>query len=227
MTLGTPVLVAGATGQTGRLIVNALLAQGYEVRALIRNASKAATLPDTVQRAVGDVHAPAGLIAAMNGVSVVISAIGGRAPFGSNGFRSIDWEGNRALIDAASSARVSRFLMITAGSAGRADFPYSLRFAPYPWKALAEKHLQASGLPYTILAPGGLTDSPAGELGIRLVTRVAYRKGRVTRADVALVTVACLKEPATVGQTITLVNDSTVPPNAWRATLERYPRQAG
>jgi uncharacterized protein YbjT (DUF2867 family) len=215
-----PVLVAGATGQTGRLIVNALLGQGYAVRALLRNASKAETLPAAVQCVVADLREPAALVVAATGVSAVISAIGGRAPFGPNGFRRIDWEGNRALIDAASSVQAPRFLMITAGSAGRAGFPYSLRFAPYPWKARAETHLQASGLPYTILAPGGLTDGPAAAQGVRLAPRAAYRTGRVTRSDLALVTVACLQEPLTISQTLTVVNDAALPPYGWRATLQ-------
>ena len=96
-----PVLVAGATGQSGRLIVAELLAAGYRVRALVRNNTKGGQLGTGVELVNGDVRNPATLVAAMTGVSAVISAIGGRSPLGGNGFRAIDWEGNRALIDAA------------------------------------------------------------------------------------------------------------------------------
>ncbi len=216
------VLVAGATGQTGRLIVAGLLTAGYRVRALVRNSVKAGPLGAGVELVTGDVRQPATLLAAMTGVSAVISAIGGRSPLGGNGFRAIDWEGNRALIDAAGSGGVPRFLLITAGSAGRTGFPYSLPFAPYPWKARAEAHLRASGLAYTILGPGGLKDEPGGK-GVRAVPRNAYQTGWISRADLARVTVACLAEPATVRRTVTLVVDETQPPEAWRAALAALP----
>jgi len=217
------VLVAGATGQTGRLVVAELLAAGYPVRALVRSAAKAMQLPGTgIEVAEGDVREPATLEAAVAGVGAVVSTIGGRAPLGRNGFRTIDWQGNVALIDAARAAGVPRFVLITAGSAGRTGFPYNLPLAPYPWKARAEFHLRNSGLAWTILGPGGLNDEPPGK-GIRIVPRSAYRTGWISRADLARVTVACLADPATVGRTLTLVADGTQPADAWRATLATLP----
>jgi uncharacterized protein YbjT (DUF2867 family) len=218
-----PVVVAGATGQSGRLIVAALLAQGQPVRALVRDSAKAATLPTGVECVSGDVRRPDTLPAALAGAGAVISTIGGRAPFGGNGFKAIDWEGNRALIDAARTAGVRRFVLITAGSAGRKGLPYTLPLAPYPWKAKAEAWLRASGLDWTILGPGGLNDNPAGQQGIRAVPRGDYRVGWISRADLAAVAVACLTEPGTIGRTITLVNVTDQPAGAWRATLATVP----
>jgi len=162
----------------------------------------------------------------MRGAVAVISAIGGRAPWGANGFRAIDWEGNRALIDAARAAGVRRFILITAGSAGRGGFPYALPFAPYPWKARAEAYLRASGLDYTILGPGGLTDGPGDQQGVRVTCRADYRTGRVTRADLAALTVFCLGSPRTLGKTLALVNDATLAPGAWRGSVEGLPGDA-
>lgn len=217
-----PVLVAGATGLTGKLIVAGLLAAGYRVRALVRNDAKAGQLPAAAERVAGDVRQLSTLGPAMTGAAAVISAIGGRAPLGRNGFRAIDWEGNRALVDAARSAGVPRFLLITAASAGRAGFPYSLPLAPYPWKARAEAHLRESGLAWTVIGPGGLNDDPPGA-GVRIVPRSAYRTGWISRADVARVTVACLQEPATIGRTLTLVKAGDEPPDAWREVLASLP----
>jgi uncharacterized protein YbjT (DUF2867 family) len=132
-----PIVVAGATGQSGRLIVAALVEAGYRVRAMARDPAKAATLPAGVDRVTADVHRPDTLPAALRGAGAVVSAIGGRAPFGRNGFKAVDWEGNRALVDAAKAAGVGRFILITAASAGRRGLPYSLPLAPYPWKARA------------------------------------------------------------------------------------------
>lgn len=75
-----PVLVAGATGQTGKLVVQALLAEGLPVRAMTRNPEKAAAFSGGVEGVVGDATDPASLATAMQGVGIVISTIGARFP---------------------------------------------------------------------------------------------------------------------------------------------------
>lgn len=217
------VLVAGATGATGREIVSRLLDKGYTVRAMSRSLERAASLGD-VEPVAADTNDPPSLNAAVHGVDAVLSSLGGRMPIGSNGFKAVDWEGNRALIDAAKAAGVKRFLLITAGSAGRDGFLYSLPIAPYPWKAKAEEHLRQSGLAYTIVAPGGLRDGPAGQIGVRLAPRAKYIVGPVNRADVAEVMVASLKDDSTIGKTITIINDEALEPDAWRETLKTLPK---
>lgn len=218
------VLVAGATGASGREIVKVLLEKGYNIRAMSRSAERAASLGEGVQPAVADVTRPASLPAVMDGVDVVISAIGGRRPIGSNGFKAVDYEGNKALIDAAKAAGVKRFLIITAGSAGRDGFLYSLPFGPYPWKARAEAHLRQSGLDYTIIAPGGLRDEPSGQTGILLTTRDSYEPASINRSDMAIVLVACMEDDTTVGKTITIINDASLPVDSWQSTLASFPK---
>ncbi len=215
------VLVAGATGGTGRHVVSGLSAAGYLVRALVRDPVRAGSVfSSAVQLAAGDVSSPSTLTDNLfRDVWAVVSTIGGRAPVGRSGFRAVDWLGNRALIDAARRTRVARFIMVTAGSAGRKTFPYNLPFSPYPWKGRAEEHMKKSGLGYTIIAPGGLTDMPGNQVGIRLAPRDLYRIGRISRADVAAVIVACLGDANTLGKTITMVNDRAIAAGAWRAEL--------
>lgn len=217
------VLVAGATGRTGRLIVDALLDKGYAVRAVSRSAERAAGVGEGVDGVAADVTKPETLGTVMEGADIAISAVGGRWPIGENGFRAVDWEGNRALIDAAKNAGVEQFLLITAGSAGRDGFMYTLPLAPYPWKGKAEAHLRASGLTYTILGPGGLTDGPGGQAGVRLASRESYESGMVTRADVAAVTVAAVGNENAFNKTITIVNDDTLSPDEWRAAFAALP----
>ncbi len=215
------VLVAGATGGTGRHVVSGLSAAGYLVRALVRDPVRAGSVfSSAVELAAGDVSSPSTLTDNLfRDVWAVVSTIGGSAPFARSGFRTIDWLGNKALIDAARHASVARFVMVTAGSAGRKTFPHNLPFAPYPWKGRAEEHLKQSGLGYTIIAPGGLTDLPGNQVGIRLAPRDQYRIGQIARADVAAVAVACLGVANTLGQTITMINDPALAAGAWRAEL--------
>jgi uncharacterized protein YbjT (DUF2867 family) len=62
------ILVTGATGNVGAELVRALAEQGEPVRALVRDADRAATLPDGVDTAVGDLNDPASVAAALEGV---------------------------------------------------------------------------------------------------------------------------------------------------------------
>ena len=73
-------------------------------------------------------------------------------------------------------------------------------------KGKADAELQASGLDYTIIRPGRLTDDP-GSGRVTLAEQVD--RGQVSRDDVAAVLVAALDEPATIGKTLALVSGET------------------
>ena len=74
---GDLVLVAGATGRTGSHVVSELLANGYRVRAFVRDAESAREkLGDEIEYAVGDVRQRETIDAALYGATAVISAIG-------------------------------------------------------------------------------------------------------------------------------------------------------
>lgn len=217
------VLVAGATGQTGSLVVEALARDGRPVRAMTRSPEKAAAFGEGIEGVVADVTEPETLSGAVRGAAIVISTIGASLPIGDNGFAAVDWEGNRALIDAARAAGVRQFLLMSAGSAGREGFRYELSIAPYPWKARSEQHLRDSGLRYTILAPGGLRDYPAGEKSVMLQPRTDYETGQISRADVAEVLLACIDNDHCIGKTITIVNSDDPATGDWRQRLAELP----
>jgi uncharacterized protein YbjT (DUF2867 family) len=96
------------------------------------------------------------------------------------------------------------------------------------WKAKGEAHLRTSGLAYTIVRPGGLTDDPAGQTGLEL-QQGEEGSGRIARADVAAVMITALDNPAAVGKTFEAVSNKSAPVNAWRnsfSALRPDPRQA-
>ena len=108
-------LVAGATGETGRRIVEQLLAQEIVVRALVRDQSKAAAqLPAGVEIAVGDVLQPATLTAALIDCEVLLSATGAAPSFDPTGPYKVDYEGNKNLVDAAKQADIGQFVMVSS-----------------------------------------------------------------------------------------------------------------
>ena len=85
----------------------------------------------------------------------------------------------------------------------------------YQAKAEADAQLEASGLDYTIVRPGRLTDEPG--TGLIESGRSLERSGDVPREDVAATLVACLDEPATVGLSVDLLAGETPIAEALRA----------
>ena len=218
-------LVAGASGGTGRLIAEALHAKGIAVRGLTRDPATAPKI-DGVAWVAGDVTRPESLAPALAGVTIVVSAVGAREATGPNSFETVDWQGNRALIDAAVDAKVRQMLLVTAGSAGEGAWtdPRLARFGgSRNWKAKAETHLRDSALAYTIVAPGGLRDYPAGQQGVKLRPRSEYIVGPVARGDVAALIAACFDNTACFGKTITIVNDPQAKPGIPAAALQALP----
>ena len=200
-------LVAGASGGTGQLIANALRAKGMPVRGLTRDPATAPKL-DGVTWVAGDVTRPETLRAALAGVTVVVSAVGAREATGPNSFETVDWEGNRALIDAAAQAKVRQMLLVTAGSAGEGAWtdPRLARFGgSRTWKAKAEAHLR---------------DYPAGQQGVKLRARSEYVVGPVSRGDAAALVATCVDNTSCLGKTITVVNDPQAKPGIPAAALQ-------
>jgi nucleoside-diphosphate-sugar epimerase len=207
------VAIAGGHGKIALLLGEMLVARGDTVRGLIRNPDQEDDL-----RAVGiepvlcDLEGDGEVAAAVRGADAVVFAAGAGPGSGAERKKTMDLDGAVKLIEAAKSEGVSRYLVVSAMGAADpppedADDGVDDVFAVYlRAKAGADEALRVSGLDYTIVRPGGLTDDP----GTGLVT-IAERldRGQVPRADVAAVFVACLDEPATIGKSFDLIAGDT------------------
>lgn len=138
------VLVTGGTGICGRAVVARLLDQGHEVRVLSRR--ERPRVPDGVGTVRGDLRTGAGLAEATAGVETIVHCASatelplyGRA-------RRVDVEGTSRLIEAARAGAGSPHLVyISIVGIDRIPLGY------YKAKLQAEKVIQASGFPHTIL----------------------------------------------------------------------------
>jgi len=197
------ILVAGATGKTGSQIVRQLQDQNYKVRALVRDATRAADrLGPDVELVVGDVTDPATVAPAMAGVSRVISAIGATAKEGPGSPEFIDYAGNNNLVDAAVSAGVKQFVVISSMGVTHEKHPLNrIMGNVLIWKMKNEDYLRNSGLPYTIIRPGGLHDKPGGEQLIVFEQADIIKVVGISRADVAAVCIAAIQYPEATGKT--------------------------
>ena len=199
------VIVIGGHGKVALLLARILTDRGDAVSSVFRNPDHSAEVAATgAQPVVADIerldtNAIAGLLAGHD--AVVFSAGAG----GGNPARTyaVDRDAAIRAIDAAASAGVKRFVMVSYFGAGPDHgVPQGDPFFPYAQaKAAADAHLRASGLDWTVLGPSRLTLEPA-------TGRIAVGNGRgeVSRADVAFVVAATLQDDSTIRRTIEFNN---------------------
>lgn len=167
---GDCALVVGATGGVGQVLTGKLLDRGYKVKALSRNPDKARSLfgdAKNLQLVQGDCRETRQLQNVFDGVDAVICVLGTTAfPSarwkGGNGPEQTDSIATGNLIKATPRS-VKRFVLVTSAGVERYNkLPFSILnlFGVLKFKRQSEEALQQSGLPYTILRPGRLTDGP-------------------------------------------------------------------
>jgi NADH dehydrogenase len=140
------ILVAGGSGRLGTLVVKRLADRGLDVRVLTRDPSRARHLGDAAIDIVeGDVRNRASLERAVEGVSVVVSAVHGFVGPGRVTPASVDRDGNANLVDAAARTGADVVLLSVVGAAE--DHPMELFRAKHD----AEVHLRASSVQWTIV----------------------------------------------------------------------------
>jgi uncharacterized protein YbjT (DUF2867 family) len=194
------VLVAGGHGKIALRLLRLLAANGHRARGLIRKPGQAADLEALGAVAVlGDLEADADLAEQVQGADAVVFAAGAGPGSGPERKRTVDLGGAVKLVDAALAAGVRRYVMISSIGADR---PQAASGGMRPYleaKAEADQYLTASGLEYTIVRPGSLTDDP-GTGRVRVSTDLGSR-GKIPRDDVAAVIAEVLEAPNTIGVT--------------------------
>ncbi|KUN77053.1 NmrA family protein [Streptomyces bungoensis] len=156
----TTIAVAGATGVQGGATARALLAGGHRVRALTRDPAGPAA--EELRRLGADVrHADfderASLDAALAGAGSLFAVT---TPFGTD--TATEVRQGRALLDAAAAARVGHIVFTSAAHADRGTgVPH------YDSKAEIERHLRATGVPWTVIAPAAFMDNFASGWTLR------------------------------------------------------------
>lgn len=230
------VLVAGATGATGRLVVGALQGRQAPVVAAARSEKKArdvlgAEVPYTALDVVNDDVAT--IANAMRGAEVVVCATGfvPGSPFEMGKMaHAVDNVGTVKLVDAAKQAGVRRFVLVSSiltngraiGQQNSIGFRVTNAFGGVlDEKLVAEQALRASGLEWVIVRPGGLKDgAPSGELAVSAEDTLF--SGEVTRSLVADVCAEAALGGAT-GRVVEVVETGTCVAGSCPADLAAAP----
>jgi uncharacterized protein YbjT (DUF2867 family) len=194
-----------------RHLIHVLRRADHDAVALVRREEYRAELEDRgAEVRLLDIEnaTAADFATAFAGCNAVVFAAGGGPDGNKERKRTVDLEGSLKSIEGARQAGVDRFVQVSAigvDDPARADGNDVWR-AYVEAKRDADAALRASGLDWTIIRPGRLTDDPATGL-VSLGPDVG--RGEVTRADVAAVLAAVLDEPGTIGAQWNLVNGET------------------
>ena len=228
------VLVAGATGRTGKEVVKQLQAGNYRVRALVRDEAAArAQLGEGIEYVKGDMRDAATLKRVADGAKFVVSAVGSNSRKDpTNTPELVDYGGVKNLVDVSKAAGVQQFVLMSSMGVTQPDHMLNKMLNNVlQWKLKGEDYLRASGVPYTIVRPCGLTESPGGAQAI-----VAEQGDKpmdpkapplmIPRADVATVMVRALGHPAAVGKTLEITGKAGTAPADWNAFFAALKKDA-
>jgi uncharacterized protein YbjT (DUF2867 family) len=201
-------LVVGATGFLGSRVCRELAAAGKPVAAIVRSGDDAKLEPlraAGVELVEGDLKDADSLARACAGKEAVISTASASISARSgDSIQTVDLDGQRSLIDAAAGAGVSRFVYISFSSNMTTEAPLTSA------KREVERHLEGSGLEYTILRCGFLMEvmiGPAVGFDYANAKAVVYGSGEnelslVSMDDVARMAVISLDRPEAANATI-------------------------
>ena len=179
------LLVLGATGRTGRLVVEQALAAGHTVTALVRSPEKMTTGNPNLRVVTGEATDTSAVSRALQGADAVISTLGGKG--------SVIADSTRAIVAAARAAGVSRVVVLSSWlvERDRMDAPTRLLTGIAMGqlikdKSAGEQLLRGSDLDWTIVYPSILTDGPAdGSVAVLPERAKRGTSQKISRADVA------------------------------------------
>ena len=206
------VFVAGASRGVGFEVVRGLRQQGCRVVALLRTDDARPQLEALgAEVQIGDALDPDRMNAAVQCFGdepfAVVTTLGGKG-FTRDEPRC-DYLGNRHLIDAVKGLPCERLILVSSIGVRESAVALpeqvleTLRPALLA-KAKAEEHLMASGLPFTIVRPGGLLSDPA--TGTGMLVKDERIAGSITRADVADLVMRCLSSASAEHQVLSAVD---------------------
>lgn len=208
------ILVVGATGGTGRALVEQALEQGHEVTALVRNPARLRLTNPRLTVVQGDVLVPPSLDAAVRGQEAVLCALGHQQWFRPTRILS---EGTLNILEAMQRHGVHRVVVETALGVGDAWWQMGLYYTLFvrlfilPFYFLDKRRQEAlvrrSGLAWTLVRPGALNNGPR---------RGVYRQGPqvghwlwtvgISRADVAAFMLDQVMDARYVGAAVGIAN---------------------
>ncbi len=208
-----PILIFGATRNTGLELAKNLYQRGEPIFAFVRASSNVDALNELgAELLVGDAMDPASIenAFATQSFRAVVSTVG---CFSCD--PPVDFVGNKNIIDAAKAANVPKVMLVSTIGAGDSfdSVPFITKVALkriLPLKTSAEQHLVNSELDYTIIRPGGLGHDAATGTGMLSEDRSTF--GYIDRAELADLMLSCLDSTICSNKTLAAVDKNRAAP---------------
>lgn len=194
------ILICGANGATGRILIELLIDHPkYEPIAMIRKPSQDQYFEDKgVKTIVADLTDDLNKV--VKNIDKIIFAAGSKG----KDVIGVDQDGAKGLTDAARASNVDKFVMLS--TMGADDPSISEKLQDYlQAKQNADEYLKGSGLAYSIVRPGMLTNDE-GTNKIKLAEKLG-EFGGITRTDVARTLVLALDNDTKTNETFEIIND--------------------
>jgi uncharacterized protein YbjT (DUF2867 family) len=198
----SPILVTGATGNTGRAVVDALIERGAPVRAMARTEADRGKLPAGVDVVVADFDETAAVAAALDGVERAYLVTPSSEQAGAQ---------QKQFADLAAKARTRHLVVLSQLGSGEHS---PVRFLRY--HAAVEQHVRDLGIGYTFLRPnlyfqGLLTFAgPISASGKFFAPIGDARVSAVDVRDIGAVAAVALTEAGHEGATYTLTGPEAI-----------------
>ena len=204
------VVVAGGAGKIGVRLLRLLNQNGHRGRGLIRKEEQSAALRSAGgEPALVDLETVSvpDLAIAIHGADAVVFAAGAGPGSGEERKWTVDYGGAVKLIEAAQHEGIRRYAIVSSVGADHPEEAGGGGFAVYlQAKHDADEKLRESGLDYTIVRPGGLTDD-AGTGKVSIAQHL--ERSEIPRDDVAAVLLAVLGNDRAIGKDFDLVSGDT------------------
>ncbi|CAI8613663.1 unnamed protein product [Vicia faba] len=181
-----------------------------------------------------DLEKPNQIGSALGNASTVICTIGAseKEIFDITGPCRIDYKATKNLVDAATVAKVNHFIFVTSLGTNKFGFPaaiLNLFWGVLIWKRKAEEALLASGIPYTIVRPGGMerpTDAYKEKHNVTLSTEDTLFGGQVSNLQVAELMATMAKNPdLSYCKIVEVIAETTAPLTPAEKLLTTIPSQ--
>ena len=211
--------VTGASGKTGWRVVDEALKCGRSVKAIVRPAS---VLPPALVQAEQEgrldvhrleLHTAEALLHALQGCTALVIATGARPSINLAGPLQVDAWGVQAQVQACRSLGLRRVLLVSSLCAGRWRHPLNLFGLILIWKRVGERCLERSGLDWTVIRPGGLSedDSRCDQEGVLVTEADQQQSNSIPRRLVAQVCLDALDQPRACGRILEITSSPTQP----------------
>jgi len=215
------IAISGASGKTGYRIAEELLKRGDQPRLLLRPASQLPeSLQDCDQRRL-ELSDAAALDAALTGVDGLVIATGARPSVDLSGPMRVDAWGVQRQVESCRRLGVRRVLLVSSLCAGRWRHPLNLFGLILVWKRVGERALERSGLDWTVIRPGGLSERDDGleSEGILWTGPDAQTSNAIPRRLVAKACVEALDTPESIGRILEVTSRPDLAPQPLATVL--------